>query len=145
MNAFTLNHYFHPEMHGRTSIKKVLPAIWNNNLFLHEVPLFKKYLIRDSENNILDPYDTLYNLANDKLKEITEDLDIQSEDVKGGTAAMRAFHRIRFDDSISLDYKEELKCRLLEYCKLDTMAMVIIWFYWKNIKTFKSSNIISDN
>jgi hypothetical protein len=58
-------------------------------------------------------------LANDKLKEITEDLDIQSEDVKGGTAAMRAFHRIRFDDSISLDYKEELKCRLLEYCKLE--------------------------
>jgi hypothetical protein len=145
MNDLTKKYYFHPFMKGRTSIKKVLPAIWNNNLFLHEVPLFKKYLIRDSENNILDPYDTLYNLANDKLKEITEDLDIQSEDVKGGTAAMRAFHRIRFDDSISLDYKEELKCRLLEYCKLDTMAMVIIWFYWKNIKTFKSSNIISDN
>lgn len=145
MNAFTLNHYFHPEMQGRTSIKKVLPAIWNNNLFLHEVNFFKKYSIRDAENHVLDPYDTLYNLANDKLKEVAEDLDIQSEDVKGGTAAMRAFHRIRFDDSISLDYKEELKYRLLEYCKLDTMAMVIIWFYWKNIKTFKSSNIDSDN
>jgi Domain of unknown function(DUF2779) len=132
MNAFTLKHYFHPEMKGKTSIKKVLPAIWNNNKYLHEIPYLQKYSIKDIEDQVLDPYDTLFNLANDKMRELDDEVDIQSEDVKGGTGAMRAFQRIRFDNSISTEYKEELKHRLLEYCKLDTMAMVIIWLYWQN-------------
>lgn len=132
MNAFTLNHYFHPEMKGKTSIKKVLPAIWNNNQFLHEIPYFQKYSIKDLEDQVLDPYDTLFNLANTKMRELDEEKEIQSQDVKGGTGAMRAFYRIRFDNFITKEHKEELKHRLLEYCKLDTMAMVIIWFYWKH-------------
>jgi len=131
MNTFTLRHYFHPEMKGKTSIKKVLPAIWNNNQFLHEIPYLQKYSIKDLENQVLDPYDTLFNLANAKMRELDEEKDIQSEDVKGGTGAMRAFYRIRFDNSITKEHKEELKHRLLEYCKLDTMAMVVIWLYWK--------------
>jgi hypothetical protein len=131
MNAFTLKHYFHPEMKGKTSIKKVLPAIWNNNQFLHEIPYLQKYSIKDLENQVLDPYDTLFNLANAKMQAADEEMEIQSEDVKGGTGAMRAFYRIRFDNSITMEHKEELKHRLLEYCKLDTMAMVIIWLYWK--------------
>lgn len=135
MNAFTLKHFFHPEMKGKTSIKKVLPAIWNNNQFLHEIPFLKKYSLSNLENQILDPYDALFNLANDKMHEMNDEIEFQSEDVKGGTGAMRAFYRIRFDDSISKEYKEELKHRLLEYCKLDTMAMVIIWLYWKKINS----------
>lgn len=138
MNAFTLKHYFHPEMKGKTSIKKVLPAIWNNNKYLHEIPYLQKYSIRDLENKVLDPYDTLFNLANDKMRELDDEIEIQSEDVKGGTGAMRAFQRIRFDNSISVEYKEELKHRLLEYCKLDTMAMVIIWFYFRQQTSTKS-------
>jgi hypothetical protein len=43
---------------------------------------------------------------------------------------MRAFQRIRFDDNLSLDQKKEIKRQLLEYCKLDTMAMVIIAHHW---------------
>lgn len=131
MNAFTLKHYFHPEMKGKTSIKKVLPAIWNNNQLLHKIPYLQKYSIKDLEDQVLDPYDTLFNLANAKMQAADEEMEIQSEDVKGGTGAMRAFYRIRFDNSISKEHKEELKHRLLEYCKLDTMAMVIIWLYWK--------------
>jgi hypothetical protein len=87
----------------------------------------------DMENKIIDPYDTLFNLANEKMQELDDEIEIQSEDVKGGTAAMRAYQRIRFDQSISNEYKEELKLRLLEYCKLDTMAMVIIWTYWNHL------------
>ncbi|MHA8067591.1 hypothetical protein V7S76_13035 [Aquirufa sp. ROCK2-A2] len=131
MKAFTLKHYFHPEMKGKTSIKKVLPAIWNNNQFLHEIPYLHKYSIKDLEDQVLDPYNTLFNLANAKMQTADEEMEIQSEDVKGGTSAMRAFYRIRFDNSITKEHKEELKHRLLEYCKLDTMAMVIIWLYWK--------------
>jgi hypothetical protein len=133
MNAFTLAHYFHPEMKGRTSIKKVLPAIWNNNPFLHKIGYLSKYSMLDMENQVIDPYDTLFNLANEKMHELDDEIEIQSEDVKGGTAAMRAYQRIRFDPSISNEHREELKHRLLEYCKLDTMAMIIIWIYWNNV------------
>jgi hypothetical protein len=132
MNAFTLEHYFHPDMNGKTSIKKVLPSIWNNNMYLHDIPYLKKYSIKDLENQVLDPYDTLFNLANEKMRELDEEIDIQSEDVKGGTGAMRAFQRIRFDNNISKEYKEELKIRLREYCCLDTISMVAIWLYWKD-------------
>lgn len=130
MNDMTKRHYFHPDMKGKTSIKKVLPAIWNNNLFLHEIPYLAQYSAKDFENNVLDPYDTLYQLASESIISEGEEM-METEGIKGGTAAMRAYYRVRFDHQISQGYKDELKNRLLEYCKLDTMAMVIIWLYWK--------------
>ena len=121
MNDLTKKYYFHPFMKGRTSIKKVLPAIWNNNPKLHEVSFFKDYSSIDLEGRIIDPYDT--------LKPDATQID-EEDAVAGGTEAMRAFQRIRFDDSLSLDQKKEIKRQLLEYCKLDTMAMVIIAHHW---------------
>lgn len=121
MNDLTKKYYFHPFMKGRTSIKKVLPAIWNNNPKLHQVTFFKDYSAIDFEGGIIDPYDI--------LKPDTTQID-EEDAVAGGTEAMRAFQRIRFDDSLSLDQKKEIKRQLLEYCKLDTMAMVIIAHHW---------------
>jgi hypothetical protein len=121
MNDLTKKYYFHPFMKGRTSIKKVLPAIWNYNIYLHQIPFFKDYSATDFEGGIIDPYDT--------LKPDTTQID-EEDAVAGGTEAMRAFERIRFDDSLSLDQKKEIKRQLLEYCKLDTMAMVIIAHHW---------------
>jgi hypothetical protein len=43
---------------------------------------------------------------------------------------MRAYQRIRFDDSLSGVQKDEIRRQLLQYCKLDTMAMVIIANHW---------------
>jgi hypothetical protein len=121
MNDLTLKHYFHPNMKGKTSIKKVLPAIWNNFPYLHDVPFFKGYSATDFEGGVIDPYDTL-------KADISQ---VDEEDVvAGGTDAMRAYQRIRFDDSLGKDQKEEIKRQLLEYCKLDTMAMVIIAHHW---------------
>ena len=121
MNKLTQQYYFHPYMAGRTSIKKVLPAVWNHNPYLHDVPYFKGYSVKDLEGGIVDPYDTL--IAGIELAD-NEDV------VKGGTDAMRAYHRIRFDDSISGEHKDEIKRQLLQYCKLDTLAMVIIAYHW---------------
>jgi len=121
MNDLTKKHYFHPFMKGRTSIKKVLPAIWNNNQNLHQIPFFKNYSATDFQGGIIDPYDTLK----------ADATQIDEEDaVAGGTEAMRAFQRIRFDDSLNDCQKNEIKRQLLEYCKLDTMAMVIIAHHW---------------
>ena len=121
MNRLTQHYYFHPYMAGRTSIKKVLPAIWNHNPYLHEVPHFKDYALTNFEGGIVDPYDTLIAGI-----EFSDNDDV----VKGGTDAMRAYQRIRFDGSISVEHKEEIKRQLLQYCKLDTMAMVIIAHHW---------------
>lgn len=122
MNQMTKEHYFHPYMKGRTSIKKVLPAIWTHHNYLHQIEHFKKYVPDEFLNGIVDPYDTLKsNITDDELNE-----DVVNE----GTAAMRAYQRIRFDDTLTTIQREELGSQLLEYCKLDTMAMVIIAYHW---------------
>ena len=107
-------------MKGKTSIKKVLPAIWNNNPYLHKIPWFKKYA--PDSAGILNPYDTLAPVINALENE---------EVVKDGTGAMRAYHELMFGaESKNKDRREQLKRLLLQYCELDTMAMVIIWKYW---------------
>lgn len=120
LNDFTLQYYFHPDMKGKTSIKKVLPAIWNNNKYLHSFPSFKKY-VTDAGSS-LNPYDTLAPVIG----------ELESEEVvKDGTGAMKAYHELMFGSlSESKEKKEQLKQLLLQYCELDTMAMVIIWKYW---------------
>ena len=120
LNDFCLKYYFHPEMKGRTSIKKVLPAIWNNNPSLHANPWFKKYA--PTSELAISPYDTL-------AKTITE--MEQEEVVKDGTGAMRAYHELMFGVAAdNTERRENIKKLLLQYCELDTMAMVIIWKYW---------------
>jgi hypothetical protein len=122
MNKMTREHYFHPYMKGKTSIKKVLPAVWSHHTYLHEVHHFKDYVPETFLGGILDPYDTL-------TSGISEE-EWDDEVVSGGTAAMRAYHRIRFDESLNEAQKDELRYQLLQYCKLDTMAMVIIAYHW---------------
>jgi hypothetical protein len=54
-----------------------------------------------------------------------------SDDVVAeGTAAMRAYYRIQYDNSITQERRGEIVQQLLNYCKLDTMAMVIIAHHW---------------
>lgn len=120
MNDLTLQYYFHPDMKGRTSIKKALPAIWNNNTYLHSIPWFKKYVPDSSV--IVNPYDTLSPVIGQ-----LEDEEV----VKDGTGAMKAYHELMFGAlSENKERREQLKKLLLQYCELDTMAMVIIWKYW---------------
>lgn len=120
LNDLTLQYYFHPDMKGKTSIKKVLPAIWNNNTYLHSIPWFKKY-VSDSSSR-LNPYDTLAPVIGELENE---------EVVKDGTGAMRAYHELMFGASAeNQERRNQLKQLLLQYCELDTMAMVIIWKYW---------------
>ena len=132
MNRLTLRHYFHPEMKGKTSIKKVLPAIWNNHHYLHAIPHFSKYAEVDLNNMVIDPYDKLADLIKN-IEDLEEENFTAMEAVKGGTAAMRAYQRLKFDETLTTKQKQELKENLLEYCKLDTMAMVIIYEHWRRL------------
>ena len=122
MNNLTLEHYFHPDMKGRTSIKVTLPAIWKNNSYLHRFDWFKDYESYDENGLIQDPYKTLGNKLN-----VIEEVDVVSE----GTGAMRAYFEMMFgehsyDDKVKNDWRDSL----LNYCKLDTLSMVIIWYHW---------------
>ena len=120
LNKLTLQYYFHPDMKGQTSIKKVLSAIWNNNSYLHSIPWFKKYA-SDSASS-LNPYDSLASVIGEMEDE---------EVIKDGTGAMRAYNEIMFGaPADNKERREQLKQLLLQYCELDSMAMVIIWKYW---------------
>mgnify|MGYP003550375943 FL=1 len=120
MNELCLKYYFHPEMKGKTSIKKVLPAIWNNSPWLHNDPWFSEY--SPLEGTSLNPYDRLADIA----------LDLEADEVvNDGTGAMMAYHDMMYGPSSKDPEKRKgIRQSLLNYCKLDTMAMVMIWKYW---------------
>lgn len=131
MNALTLKHYFHPLMKGRTSLKSVLPAVWKTNSYLHEIPWFKEYY-RNVDNEILNPYDVLPQMQiGDRIRVVNE-----------GAGAMLAYQDLMYGENRenSLDdqhnnqsTRSQWKELLYQYCRLDTMAMVIIWTHWQNL------------
>jgi hypothetical protein len=123
MNTITQNHYFHPDMKGQTSIKATLPAIWNNNLELHEIPWFSRFSkIKNGE--VLSPYKALEEFL----------IDGETHQVSHGTAAMRAYDRMLYGkEKDNPEFKEKWKKALLDYCQLDTLAMVIVWAYWSTV------------
>lgn len=123
LNKVTLKHFFHPEMKGKTSLKAVLPAVWNNNPELHEISWLKKYVAYDADGGkVLDPYKTL------KAIEIAG----QAEAIREGTGAMRAYQHMVYGTGkdAPAETKEKWKELLLQYCELDTIAMVVVWTYW---------------
>lgn len=115
-------YYLHPEMAGSVSIKAVLPAIWNQNPSLHEDPLLKRYAARGAEGRYLDPYQTLEPLpiGADRVEVVNE-----------GTGAMRIYQEMMFGlSSKDPEVRVRFKQLLLQYCELDTAAMVAIWKHW---------------
>jgi hypothetical protein len=124
MCALAKNGYFHPEMKGSLSIKYVLPAIWRNHAELREVPWFRKYSAT-KEGTVLNPYATLPPLPIGEKDEL----------VNEGTAAMRAYQAMLYgEESSDAQTKENWKQLLLQYCELDTMAMVIIFEHWRRAR-----------
>jgi len=123
LEKFALNYYFHPMMKGRTSIKKVLPAVLSNSEFVESIPWVRNSFGSNSPETI-NPYDDLS----------SEIEGMESEElVEDGTSAMKAYYEIMFG-SLSEDQtkRNTVKQNLLKYCKLDSLAMVIIWKYWIN-------------
>ena len=119
--------YFHPKMKGRLSLKFVLPAVWETNEALHTC--FAKYYQRSESGQLVDPYETLPPLpfGNPEADEETETDQVVTE----GTGAMRAYQDMlyglhRNDDAT----KEQWRRLLLQYCELDTAAMVMVWKHW---------------
>ena len=106
-------------MKGRTSIKIVCDAIWKTNSALRAE--FPEY-VKEQGGEILSPYAALPRLEiNGKPVVIAE-----------GTGAIRAYEAMlygieRHDPAIRVTWKN----LLLQYCKLDTLAMVMVWKHWQ--------------
>lgn len=116
MNELTQKHYFHPSMKGRTSLKSVLPAIWRSNAEISQYPWLKDY-VRREQGELLDPYKVLPPIEIEGIEQA----------VREGTGAMIAYENlIKSSDTAKKAWKD----LLLQYCKLDTLAMVIVWSHW---------------
>ena len=114
-------HYYHPAMGSSFSLKAVLAAVWEADTALHTHPWFKQYLHRE-EGRVLSPYEALPAI---------EYGDGESCVVREGTQAMRAYqdmvYGLRRSDA---KYRDACRDVLLQYCKLDTLAMVMVWVHW---------------
>ena len=116
MNVMTKQYYFHPDMLNKTSIKKVLPAVWNHSKYIKNDKYVQEYF--GSDLSFTDPYDFL---------------DQGEDAIKAGTQAIIAYDKmvnaIKKKDDITLQQQKNM---LLKYCQLDTLAMYIIYLHWKN-------------
>jgi len=140
-------YYYHPDTHGSNSIKAVLPAILKSSEFLQEKYLKPFYgtkegikslnyhnwcWIEKDENGLpIDPYKLLPPLFKD-VENVKLDDFIVDDMLSGGGAAMMAYAKLQFSDITKLERKK-VEEGLLRYCELDTLAMVMIFEYWKNL------------
>lgn len=145
LNEIALKCYFHPSTQGRTSIKKVLPAVLQSSEILkseYSKPIgpdqaslnfpanFIWYQLKDSQ--LVDPYDLLKQYAEKLFKEINPTISQENRLIADGGAAAIAYARLQFED-LPDDERQRINKSLLRYCELDTLAMVMImkaWIEW---------------
>lgn len=113
-------YHMHPQMSGRTSIKVVLPAVWQNNPSLHHHEYFKRYY-QESGGIIVDPYKTLPNAK----------VDGRIIEVREGCGAMQAYREMIIGRGATCPKTKEALATLLQnYVTLDTASQWIIFEHW---------------
>ena len=79
-----------------------------------------------------DPYKLLPNKYQD-LDMPKEKLFLENGKIQDGASAMMAFGKMQFTDMDNQE-RDSLVNSLLQYCELDTLAMLMIYEHWKSIK-----------
>lgn len=114
-------HYFHPGMEGSNSIKDVLEAVWRSS---PEARARFEGATGRAGHPDEGPYASLPPML----------IAGEREAVAEGTGAIRAYFAMVFgyerEDPEASGKWAQL---LLEYCKLDTLAMVLIWEHWERV------------
>ncbi len=145
LNEIAVRCYFHPETQGRTSIKKVLPAVLKTSKLLkdeYSKPIsnnlsslnFPETFVwfQEYNGNTIDPYELLKRYAIDLLSGTASNLSKENLLIAEGGAAAMAYARLQFED-IDTHERKNITDALLRYCELDTLAMVMIlraWLDW---------------
>lgn len=113
------NHYYHPGMGGRTSIKVVMDALWKSDSMMRDQ--FKQWTGLDVDASE-DPYHALPTL----------EINGKPCDVREGTGAINAYEAMMYgvekNDAATRAAWSDL---LLRYCHLDTLSMVLIFEHWR--------------
>ena len=91
-------------------------------------------VFRESLDGALDPYSALTGLILEAEKNNlsnNENKEVAVEAVRDGIGAMRTYQEMMYGLSRSdAKHRDAVKKMLLQYCELDTAAMVIIWKHW---------------
>lgn len=147
--AFADKAFFHPDTKGRSSIKKVLPAILKISDKLindYSQPIYGKkdgipslnfssedgfVWLEKVDGEVSDPYQKLKTYAESFLPEF---VDTDDSVIAIGGAAATAYSRLQFE-SLDEETRLRIKNSLLRYCELDTLAMVMIVQGWIGLPT----------
>ena len=104
----------------------VFPLSFGSNLL--------NYVLYEKKNGkVTDPYDILPKIKNLIPKDLNNAL-FHEDSLKDGSGAMKAFQILQFSQ-ISKQEKNGLRKGLLNYCELDTLAMLMLYEHLN----FKSS------
>lgn len=115
LNDLTLKHYFHPLMGGRTSLKIVTEAIWRTNEKIRRrLPQYRQ----ESAGGPASPYQALPALM----------IDGREIAVAEGQGATLAYYAMMEGGEA-----ERWRRLLRQYCELDTLAMVMVWWHWREL------------
>jgi hypothetical protein len=123
LNRACLEHYIHPRMFGSTSIKAVLPAVLSSDQQLATHPWFASTLGAMRPGNT-DPYSALPAV---QLR------GVAIPPVQGGLQAQESYLEIlRAVRSGDFEKARAHGQLLQQYCQLDTLAMVMVWWHWRS-------------
>ncbi len=143
-------YFLHPMMGGSNSIKAVLPAVLTCSKILKEKygrPIYGKtgevkslnfenriWVKTNTRGQIEDPYATLPKVYGDTdlqgFEKFVERF-VKDDELREGGAAMMAYAKMQFME-MTEEEKKRIEEALLRYCELDTLAMVMLYEYFKH-------------
>jgi len=139
---YVISYYFSPFAKGSNSIKEILPAVIRDSEYIREkyskpvygTPAIPSLNVTDHiwirPECEMNPYKTLPRVLEGYTNEELENfLPMTNDEIRDGGAAMMAYSYLQFTD-LHPQQEEAIRKALLQYCELDTMAMVMIWEYW---------------
>jgi hypothetical protein len=139
-----INFYYHPKTQGKNGLKYVLPTTLAQSKQLQEKwskPTYNSvnfknhaWVTFDSKGEVVDPYST--------LPEVFKGVSVEQMDqfvfaksghrIAEGGAAMMAFAKMQFSH-VSEEERGFIISALKKYCELDTLAMVMIYEYFREV------------
>ncbi|WP_026837376.1 DUF2779 domain-containing protein [Gillisia sp. JM1] len=141
-----VNYYYDPSTGGSNSIKAILPAVLTSSEYLQEKyqqPLSNlgvtsnnfdnSHVFLKMENGTpISPYKALPPIFegwdNEQLEQVADSLS----EIKDGGAALFAYGKLQFPE-VMQEEREAIRNGLLRYCELDTLAMVMIYEFFREV------------
>lgn len=143
MKALVVNHHYDPATRGSNSLKAVLPAIIASsptlrNRYGRPIGLCGIHSLNYPADWVWvkpacanDPYAALPPVFTEPDEKRLSDYVQGLQDVDDGGAATIAYAKLQFFELP--DHERDAICSaLLRYCELDTLAMVMLYEYWRS-------------